>query len=117
MTAATKNFIIEQKATFRKRLVWRDARKRPIDLTGHFARMQIRDTAGAIIATLTTENGGITLGGALGTIDLYINVSATSQMTFTTAMPYDLTVILPNGDTDRLLQGTVKLSIGQTTPV
>lgn len=110
MPAVTKNLIIEQKATFRKKMTWRDKLKRPINLTGFGARMQIRAPDGSVIADLSTENFKITLGGALGTIEIVIPVSETSVMTFTTAL-YDLKLIAPNGDEIRFMQGKVTLSI------
>jgi molybdopterin-binding protein len=46
----------------------------PVNLTGYTARMQVREkhTSATTIVSLTTENGGITLGGDEGTIDVYI---------------------------------------------
>ena len=112
MTAAVKNFIIEQKATFHKRLTYRDKSKKPINLTGYTAAMQIRDPAGVLLADLSTDNGQIILGNAAGTIDITISWEDTSLMTFSSAL-YDLKLII--GDTEiRLLQGKVSLSVGQT---
>lgn len=113
MVAVTKNLVIEQKATFRKKMTYRDKSKRPINLTGFLARLQIRASDGSLIADLSTENGGITLGGALGTIEFLISAATTSQMSFATAL-YDFKLIAPNGDEIRVMQGKVTLSIGQT---
>lgn len=113
MPAAKKNLVIEQKATFRKRLIWRDARKRAIDLTGYTARMQVRDAAGELLADLSTENGLITLGAAPGAIDLLIQATQTRTMSFQQAL-YDLKMIAPDGTEIRLLEGRVTLSLGQT---
>lgn len=114
MTAAIKHFIIEQKATFKKRMTYRDKLKKPINLTGCAAAMQIRDAEGVLLAELTTENGGIVLGGILGTIDLLIADAVTSLMTFAAAV-YDLKLVFLDGTSQRLLQGKVTLSPGQTT--
>ena len=116
MAAATKNLTIEQKATFRKKLTYRDAKKKPINLTGFTARMQIRDSQGALITDLSTENGKIKIGGSAGTIELVISNAETSAMTFSTAL-YDLTLTAPNGDVSRILQGKITLSVGQTATV
>lgn len=113
MPAVTKNLTIEQKTTFRKKLTYRDKLKKPINLTGYGARMQIRDATGALIADLSTQNSKIVLGGASGTIELVISAAETTLMTFTTAL-YDLKLIAPSGDEIRLLQGKVTLSVGQT---
>lgn len=66
MTAPIKNLVIEQKATFLKRLTYRDKFKKPINLTGCTARMQIRAADGTVICDLSTENGRIALGGTTG---------------------------------------------------
>lgn len=113
MTATTKNLIIEQKATFRKKMVYRDKFKKPINLTGFSVRMQIRAADGSLIADLSTQNGKIILGGASGSIELVIPVAETSLMTFATAL-YDLKLIAPNGDEIRMLKGKVTLDPGQT---
>lgn len=113
MTAAVQNLVIEQKATFKKRLTCRDKFRKAINLTGFTAHMQIRDQAGSIIADMTTENGKITLGGVAGTIDLTIPVSDTSTFTFTSAT-YDLKLINPDTTHDRIMQGKVTLSVGVT---
>lgn len=53
-----------------------------IDLTGYTARAQIRnvDDDELIVAALTTENGGVTLGGVNGTIALFISATATTAI-------------------------------------
>lgn len=113
MSAGTKNFTIEQKATFRKRLTYRDRYKKPINLTSFRAHMQIRDAAGNLISTLSTENGKITIVGTTGVIDLFIPHTETAVMSFTTAL-YDLKLVAPDGSESRLIQGKVTLSPGQT---
>lgn len=66
----------------------------PVDLTGYTARMYIRENIEDVIPVhiMTTEDGGITLGGANGTITLSISATATAAFTFDTAM-YDLELI------------------------
>lgn len=101
---------IEQGATFKVTLTWNDENGTAIDLTAWTARMHIRDTidTATILHELTTENGGITLGGVLGTIDLLISATDTAAFTFTSGV-YDLELI--NGaEVTRLLKGSVKLS-------
>ncbi len=73
MAAGKVDIIIEKGATFRKTFKWLNSTKQPIDISLWTGRMQIRNsTYGSIIASLTTENGGITLG-ADGTVKLYIS--------------------------------------------
>jgi hypothetical protein len=102
-----------QGGTFREGFVYKNRLKKPYDLTGYRARMQVRDAAGALIADLTTENGGITLGGVAGTIDLYVSDEDTAVMSFTTAQ-YDLFLLAPNGDAIPIIAGKVTLTKGQT---
>jgi len=82
-----------------------------VDLTGYTARMQARVaiTDAIPVFELTTENGGITLGGTAGTIDLYLSAVATAAMSWDTAV-YDLELISPTGDVIRYIAGTATLS-------
>lgn len=54
----------------------------PVDLRNYTARMDIRrkPSSDSYLARLTTENGGITLGGLLGTIVLEISNEDTTAM-------------------------------------
>ena len=113
MAAAVKNLVIEQKATWKKRLTWRDKLKRPINLTGFGARMQIVDASGTVLVDLSTANGKIILGGAAGTIDLMLTKAETTALR-DVPMFYDLKLINPDLTEDRKLQGKVTLSIGRT---
>ena len=74
MTAATLPLVLEQGISYSK--VWnlRDSAGNPYDLTGYTARLQVRESyaAAAAILDLTTENGGLILGGALGTLEIVI---------------------------------------------
>jgi hypothetical protein len=83
----------------------------PVDLTGFTARMDIRKTLGSatVIHTLTTENGGITLGGAAGTIELLIPALTTETFDFGNAV-YDLELISAVGVVTRLVGGAITLS-------
>jgi hypothetical protein len=106
---------INQGATFRRRLTWlTGSPATPVDLTGWTARMQIRSTveSAAVLHELTTENGGITLGGIAGTIDLYISATATAAFAWPSAAVYDLELVAPGvgGDVYRLVGGSVTLS-------
>jgi selenophosphate synthetase-related protein len=80
------------------------------DLTGYRARMQIRkyvESATPMI-TLTTENERILLGGEAGTIQLMIRSEDTSAIQFSGV--YDLEIISPSNEVDRVLQGNFNLS-------
>lgn len=112
MTRPAKlKFTIYQGATFRKRLTWKGPSGTPIDLTGCTARMQVRAEVGSptVLLELTTENGGIVLGGALGTIDLYTSDEDTGAITWDGGV-WDLEIVHPGGEVTRLAQGSISVS-------
>lgn len=112
MTAGTYNLIIEQGATFRREMVWKDADDNPIDLTGYSAKMQIRKKAGAAdpaIATLSTDDDSIELGGVAGTIILNMSNTVTEAITAAEGV-YDLELTSGAGFVTRLLEGAVTFS-------
>lgn len=103
---------IDQGATLRKRFVWRSGPlAAPVDLTGYSARMQIRSSAASatVLASLTTADASITLGGTAGTIDLHITAAQTAAFTWTTGV-WDLELESPTGDVRRLLSGTAEVT-------
>lgn len=73
--------------------------------------MQVRSEVSSpnVLLELTTENGGITLGGALGTVDLYIPASTTTAITWEDGV-YDIEFVFPNGDVLRKIYGVVVVS-------
>jgi hypothetical protein len=99
---------IDQGATFRKSVTWKTgpAPGTAVNLTGCTARMHIRSEikSPTVLVELTTANGGITLGGAAGTVDLYLSDDATAAITWTSGV-YDLEVEFASGDVRRLLYG------------
>jgi hypothetical protein len=83
----------------------------PVDLTGYTARMQVRASAAAtaVLLDLTTENGGITLGGTDGTITCTSSATQTAALTFGTGV-YDLELVDGSGVVTRLAEGSVCVS-------
>lgn len=109
---AVVNLTIYQGATFRSLSTWKSGTPSlPVDLTGCTARMQIRPTIASttVYVTLTTENGGITLGDDAGTVAVFISDEDTAAFTWATGF-YDLEIEFPSGDVRRLLAGKVKVS-------
>lgn len=103
------DFTIRQGGTFSRRLTWKDDAGAPINLTGFTARMQIRTPEnGSILLSLTTENGGIVLGGVAGTITLAITAAATAALDWVYGR-YDLELISAGGEVTPLLEGRVIL--------
>lgn len=80
----------------------------PLDLTGYTARMQIRQSIGSPqpLLELTTEDGGIIIDAATGTVERRIDAAATAALTWTQGV-YDLELVDPDGFTTRLAQGSV----------
>lgn len=104
--AGTYNIVADQGATFSRTLTWKTDAGTLVNLSGYTARMQVRATVDAptTVLSLTTENGGITLGGALGTIALSVSATSTAALTPGTFV-YDLELV--SGSTvTRLVQGT-----------
>jgi hypothetical protein len=104
--AGTYNILADQGATFTRVITWTNSAGSPVNLTGYTARMSLRTTYTdtTVALSLTTENGRITLGGALGTITL--NVDAATMATLAAkSYVYDLELV--NGvNVTRLLQGS-----------
>ncbi len=112
MTASKLKLTIEQGATFSQPITWKAGNPAaPVDLTGCTARMQIRPTipSSTVYASLTTENGGITLGGTAGTVLLTMTAVQTAALGFTTAV-YDVEVAWADGTVRRIVYGPVTLS-------
>ena len=98
------NFVCPQGSTFAEQLTW-SIDDSPVDLDTYTARMQVREkyTSTQKILDLTTENGGITLGGSNGTIDINVGADTSSAIVAKTYV-YDLELISSSTVT-RLLEG------------
>ena len=82
MTPGKYNMICPQGATFYKTLTWKIGDV-AVNLTGYTARMKAKDKHNSTctpVIDITTSNGGITLGGSLGTIDLLVSASDTASI-------------------------------------
>ena len=106
---------IEQGADWLQSLTLKDTDGDPIDLTGATAKMQFRPsvTGDAIISL--TESSGITLGGALGTIDMAISNTVTSSLT-AVSLVFDFFITWSSGRDDRLFYGQVDVVKRITRP-
>ena len=113
---AKLNLKIYQRATFRRRIVWKDGRSRPVNLTGYTARLQIRESASspAVLLELSTSNGRINLTPTAGIIELYVSDEDTTAITSWSKAVYDLLMFASNGEQIRLLEGNVTVSPGVT---
>lgn len=83
---------------------------KPGNITGFTAEMHIRKNwySTAIIHTLTTENGGLTLTEEDASVAIFIAGATTGGFTFTNAV-YDIKMIDPGGLITRAFQGSIYL--------
>lgn len=125
MASALYDITAEQGSTYGQVMTCRDAAGTLIDLSGFTARMQVRDgyAGEAAILDLTTENGGIALGGVLGTITLAISASDLAAISLPPAIAqtgrpskpfvYDLEIV-SGAVVTKLLYGTFTIT-GEVT--
>ena len=123
MAAGKYTILIEQGATLKLDLAYKDSTNKSIDLTGYSGKMQIKNdySSSATTTYLTLSSSrypdgtGINFSGSTnllpptsGTIGIIISAATSSLLTFDTAY-YDLEITSGSVVT-RLLQGTVQIS-------
>ena len=104
---------VDQGATFIWPITYLNTDKSPVDLSGYTARMQIRQTAessGSAIVDLTTSNGGISIYGTIGLINVIISETQTSSFPAPFCGVYDLLVYSTGGISEKLLYGPVSIN-------
>lgn len=96
---------VYQGATFSYVLTWK-VDDVAVNLTSYTARLQARTTpaATATALSMTTSGGGITLGGAAGTITLARTATQTAALT-PGRYVYDLELESAGGVVTRLIEG------------
>ena len=99
---------IERGANFVFTARWKDSEGALVNLAGYTARMQVRQSVDAptILLDLTTENGGIVLGGADGTVQLVQTAEQTAALTWTRGV-YDIELVRGDGYVTRFMQGAI----------
>ncbi len=110
MPAIERDIEIEIGGVWDSPLALKNADGTPYDLTGAEGRMQIRDPDGALLGELSTANGRLVFGGALGTITRRLGATATALLEGERGF-YDMEII-PGGIADmawKLYRGKVKL--------
>lgn len=112
MTAGIYDTTIEQGATLSIAVTWKDSNSTPVNLTGYTARSQFRQTyeSSSTVLSLTTENGGIALGGTAGTIQLTASATTTAGLTAPANGVWDLELVSGAGVVTRLLQGAYQIT-------
>ena len=113
MSAGFHKLNAEKGATFSQPFTWK-INSNPVDLTGYSARMKIRDPKRApsvnqILSLTSATGGGITLGGAAGTI--VVTIAATTMEGINSGKYiYDLELEAPDNTVTRLLKGPFVVS-------
>lgn len=113
MTAAPYNLPVEQFTRMELPIFYTDDSDIPINLVGCSARMQIRTLTGQLLVDLSSDNGGIVLGGRGGTITIIISAEQTANPLLM-GSSYDLILTSPSGAPTRLMAGKVLFSKGVT---
>lgn len=112
LTPAKRKLILYKGAKFDPGWTWL-AGGQPVDLTGFTARMQVRADVDSpdVLLNLTTENGGIILGGTAGTIDLWVGATETSLITWESGVwAMEVQYSADPDDVDRVLEGGISVS-------
>jgi len=98
---------VEQGATFDLPMIWSDENQSPvIGLETWTARLHVRKkvTDPTTLLELTTENGGLILGGSVGEVRIFMSDSLTSSLTWRVGS-YHLEMVSSTGRVTRLLSG------------
>lgn len=124
-------WIIDQGATFKRRLEYTDANGDPIDLTDYNARMHVRPeststtiyfnisttpTSDGTGLTMTPLSGSVVLPITSGSIGLTISAYSSSLVSFDQAY-FDVEIYSGSGQTEyvrRIIEGRIKLNKNTT---
>ena len=112
--SAKYNLVCEQATTFNFQFTIKND-STPWNLTNYTAVMTVRPFVGASTTTVvaSTDNGRITLGGALGTVTVTIDATTTGAIT---AGRYSYDLVLTTGATvTRILEGKFVVTGAVTT--
>ena len=110
MSAGIYNTTIDQGSIWDLTIVYQDSDGDPIDLTGYTAAMQLRQNYNSEAAdlTLTTANGGLTITGATGTIQVSATATQTGNLSAGFYV-YDLE-LTSGSNISRLIQGQITVA-------
>jgi len=116
MPAIKKDLYVEQGSTYRLGLQWVTLSDEPgepaepVDLTGYKARLQMRKAQQQpALISASTETGEFEIDGPTGTVRLVLSPDQTNDLSIK-SLKYDLEVESPDGEVDRLLEGSVTVS-------
>jgi len=105
MVPGKYNIVCPQGTTLMQQLTYSE-NGTPVNLFGYTARMQVREITKSanVMLSLTTENGGIVLGGSAGTINLIASAAATTAM-YAKEYVYDIELVSASGTVYRIIEG------------
>lgn len=122
MSAAYLKIELTQGEDYREVWTWYDASGALVNLSGYTALLQARSAYGAAdllidISTTAGAHGGITLGGAAGTIEVHIEDTCSAAIVVADSpgappvrrIPYDLWLYAPNGDKIHFTYGPIEI--------
>jgi len=115
MPAVKQDLYVEQGTTYRLSVQWvavpvGGGPTTPINLTGYKARLQMRKAQQtAALISASTETGEFSVNGPTGTVTMKLSAIQTNELNIR-SLKYDLEVVSPSGDVDRLLEGNVSVS-------
>jgi hypothetical protein len=111
--AVIYNTTIDQGSNWFFTVTYANPNGTPINITGYTAAMQMRATPQSVnsVLTLTTQNGGITITGATGTVALQATAAQTMNIV-EGSYAYDIEIYSPASPTvvTRLVQGQILVS-------
>jgi hypothetical protein len=111
MAASTYDIDLEQGSTYSTVFTYTDSNGAAVNLTGFTARMQVRAVyaaSGPSISLTTSAGGGISLGGAAGTVTVTVP-AATSANLVAKNYVYDLELVSAGGVVTKLIRGKMKV--------
>lgn len=90
MEAGLLNLVAYKGRDFTSGMTSLDASEKPHNFTGYAAIFRVLDKAGNTLVERTTEDGGVTLGGPLGTIVLTMTQADTANLPTRPNYTFDL---------------------------
>jgi hypothetical protein len=109
----TTNLTYTRGGTLTQAFVWKNPNGTPIDLTGASASMTVWRSANEaeVLATLSTETGGVTLGGTAGTVS--VSVPSTTTARWSGTVYYRIMITRAGGNTEPFAQGRINQNVIQ----
>lgn len=106
---------IDQGTTYRANFFWKELDRSPVNLVGYIAKLQIRSsyTSETVLIDLTSEeetsDGDIIIFPNEGKVSIHIKPESTRSASWSNAV-FDLLLISPSGDIEKVVGGKVKIS-------